>query len=58
MESVAKLELADGSNSVYEVEYGAVMFWDMSENRTMNSFTLSEFWLRTIEREYDQIDNE
>lgn len=52
------LKNADGSNSVSEVEYGAVMFWDMSENRTMNSFTLSEFWLRTIEREYDQIDNE
>ena len=38
----------DGSRSISEQENGTVMFWQMSENRTQASFSLSNFWLETL----------
>ena len=46
----------DGSRSISEMENGSVMFWQMSENRTQTSFTLSNFWLQDIAREYELLD--
>ena len=48
----------DGSPSISEQENGTVMFWQMSENRTQTSFSLSNFWLETIVREYESLDGE
>ena len=47
----------DGSPSLSEVENGSVMFWMMSENRKSDSFTLSPYWLQTIQLEYDALDS-
>ena len=49
---------ADGSRSVSEMEYGCVMFWQISENRTESSFTLSNFWLEEIAKEYRVLDKD
>ena len=48
----------DGSPSLTELDYETVMFWMISEpqSRTANSFSLSSYWLETIEREYLEID--
>ena len=48
----------DGSRNISEMENGSVMIWQMSENRTQTSFTLSNFWLEDIAREYDVLDRE
>ena len=42
-----------------ELDYETVMFWMMSEpqSRTDNSFSLSPYWLETIEREYEVYDD-
>ena len=50
---------ADGSPSLAELDYETVMFWMMSEpqSRTAESFSLSPYWLETIEREYAAIDD-
>ena len=45
-----------GERCVSEMEYGSVMVWQMSENRTPSSFTLSPFWLDYISREYATYD--
>ena len=47
----------DGSPSLSEIENGTVMFWMMSENRRLESFTLSPYWLQTIQLEYDVLDS-
>ena len=49
---------ADGTRSISEQEHGTVMFWQMSENRTQTSFSLSNFWLKTIEKEYEVLDSD
>ena len=48
----------DGSPSLSEVENQSVMFWMMSDpmSRTETSFSLTEPWLRTIQLEYETID--
>ena len=46
----------DGGPSVSEQDNETVMFWQMSENRTQNSFELSNFWLKAIEDEYESLD--
>ena len=53
------LNNSDGSPSIAELEFGMVMFWMMSEpqSRTVNSFSLSPYWLETIAREYAVIDD-
>ena len=45
-----------GERCVSVMEYGSVMTWQMSENRTSTSFTLSNFWLNYIAREYSNYD--
>ena len=45
-----------GDPVVSEQENDSIMFWSMSENRTERSFSLSNFWLETIEREYETYD--
>ena len=47
---------SDGSPNISELEYETIMFWQFSENRTNTSFTLSNFWLENIEREYKTYD--
>ena len=49
----------DGSPMLAELDYETVMFWMMSEpqSRTDNSFSLSPYWLETIEREYEVYDD-
>ena len=49
---------SDGRPNISELENGSVMFWSMSENRTKDSFTLNNFWLKNIEREYTSLDAE
>ena len=46
----------DGSPLLSEQERGTVMFWMMSENRRSESFTLSTYWLQTIQLEYEALD--
>ena len=48
----------DGSRSISEMENGCVMFWQISENRTETSFTLSNFWLEEIAKEYRVLDRD
>ena len=48
----------DGSRNISEQENGTVMFWQMSECRTQTSFILSNFWLETLERQYESLDGE
>lgn len=49
---------SDGSPSIAEQDNDSVMFWCMSEKRTLNSFSLSSFWLEAIHREYEKLDSE
>ena len=51
------LKNVDGTPSISEQENNTVMFWCMSENRSQDSFSLSSFWLETIQREYEQLDS-
>ena len=50
---------SDGSPSLSELDNDTVMFWMMSEpqSRSANSFALTPYWLETIQREYEEIDN-
>ena len=48
----------NGSRAVSEMENCSVMIWHMSENRTVNSFTLSNYWLEDIRREYELLDSQ
>ena len=48
----------NGSRSVSDMEYCSVMIWHMSENRTEKSFTLSNYWLEDIRREYELLDSQ
>lgn len=52
------LNNADGSPSLVELDNETVMFWMMSEpqSRSSTSFSLSAYWLQTIQREYEEID--
>ena len=34
----------------------SVMFWGMSENKSENGFTLSNYWLNVIKAEYLELD--
>lgn len=47
-----------GDLCISEQENDTIMFWQMSENRTSTSFSLSSFWLETIDREYESLDGE
>ena len=46
------LTLPDGSPSIGVVSMDSVMFTDMSEQRTEDSFCLSNYWLEVISAEY------
>ena len=46
----------DGSPYVSEQDYQSIMFWEMSENRRSDSFTLSNFWLEAMKAEYNDLD--
>ena len=48
----------NGTRSVSEMENSSVMVWQMSENRTETSFTLSSYWLEDIRREYELLDSQ
>jgi hypothetical protein len=52
------LNNSDGSPSLAELDNEMVMFWMMSEpqSRTVTSFSLTPYWLQTIQREYEEID--
>ena len=45
-----------GDPVISELENDTVMFWQFTENRTENSFSLSNWWLETIRREYESKD--
>ena len=46
----------DGSPNVSELEHDSIMFWDMTESRARDSFSLSNLWLETIRLEYEKLD--
>jgi hypothetical protein len=46
----------DGGPSVTELDNETVICWQMSENRTKNSFDLSNFWLQHLVEEYKTLD--
>jgi hypothetical protein len=52
------LQNKDGSPSLAELDNDTVMFWMISEpqSRTVNTFSLSPYCLKTIEREYEEMD--
>lgn len=52
------LKNPDGSPWIAELEYDMVMFWIISEpaSRTEESFSVSTFWLKLIENEYNEMD--
>ena len=49
---------ADGSPSIAELENSTVMFWMISEpqSRKPDRFSVSNYWLLTIMKEYEEID--
>ena len=47
---------SDGSPSLEIVDLEAIMFWEMSEYRTENKYTLSNYWLTVINGEYKDMD--
>ena len=46
-----------GSPVVSVIDLDSVMFWQMSEKRTEESFTLAPFWLETVRIEYEKLDS-
>ena len=46
----------DGTPYVSEQDFDSIMFWDMSENRKSDSFSLSNFWLEAMKEEYNKLD--
>lgn len=52
------LKSADGSLSVSDLDYDSIIFWDMSENRTKESFSLANFWLESMRLEYLKLDQD
>ena len=48
----------DGSPYLTEQDFQSIMFWEMSEKRTKDSFNLSNFWLVAIRQEYEKLDAE
>ena len=46
----------DGSPYVSEQDYESIMFWDMSENRKADRFSLANFWLQAMREEYSNLD--
>ena len=50
------MTLSDGSPYVSEEDFESIMFWEMSENRRSDSFTLSNFWLEAMKEEYKKLD--
>ena len=44
---------SDGSPYTSICSFQCVMFWEMSTNKTANSFDLSEYWIKRISHEYD-----
>ena len=46
----------DGSPYQSDQHVESIMFWDMSENRKADSFTLSNYWLEAIKEEYAKLD--
>ena len=50
---------SDGSPYLHELDYETVMFWMISEpqSRTSGSFSLSPYWLETINKEYEEYDS-
>ena len=52
------LKSPDGSASVSELDYDSIIFWDMSEQRTKESFSLANFWLESMRLEYEKLDKQ
>lgn len=52
------LKSSDGSLSVSELDYDSIIFWDMSEHRTKESFSLANFWLESMRLEYEKLDKQ
>ena len=50
------MKKADGSPYLSEQDFDTIMFWQMSEDRTEESFTLSNFWFETMRLEYEKLD--
>ena len=48
----------DDSPYLTEQDFQSIMFWDMSEKRTKDSFNLSNFWIEAIRQEYEKLDAE
>ena len=47
----------DGTPNLSELELDTIMFWAMTENRKVDSFILSQFWLESIRLEYEKLDS-
>ena len=45
--------MKDGSPYVSTCSFDSVMFWEVSINKSEDSFDLSEYWLKRISHEYD-----
>ena len=48
------LKKKDGSPVTSTCSFSSVMFWEMSCNKTEDSFELSEYWLKTLMHEYKE----
>ena len=48
---------AVGSPVVSVIDLDSIMFWQMSEKRTEESFTLAPFWIETVRFEYEKLDS-
>ena len=46
----------DGSPFVSVQDCDAVIMWEMSTDKTENSFTISDYWMKRIQEEYDAHD--
>ena len=50
------MKCGDESPNLSELSMETIMFWNMSESRKDESFTLSNFWLENMKVEYSKID--
>ena len=47
------LKNRDGSSYTSVCSFDSVMFWELSCNKTVDSFELSEYWLKRLSHEYE-----
>ena len=47
----------NGTDFVSEEENGSIMIWQMTDNRTENSFNISNYWLEILSKEYEKLDS-